>query len=168
MVIGEEIAGLVSSAVGPHAALFVISLVPVIEPRYALVIGVTLLGVPFPEALAVSLASSVILATLLSYIIERILASLRSGVLSKVPGAKRFVRWLEERSLSRVSPSYEKYGLLGLVLFVAVPLPMTGIYTGAVASILLGVESKKRLAALAVGGAASVVLTGAATGLLAP
>lgn len=51
----------------------------------------------------------------------------------------------------RGEPKVRKYGLLGLMLFVAVPLPITGAYTGTVLSWLLAMEWKRSFVAIAVG-----------------
>ena len=48
-------------------------------------------------------------------------------------------------------PSVRKYGLIGLLLFVAVPLPITGAYTGTVLSWLLAMEWKRSFIAIGLG-----------------
>ncbi|NLE95218.1 MAG: small multi-drug export protein [Dehalococcoidia bacterium] len=48
-------------------------------------------------------------------------------------------------------PTVRKYGLLGLLLFVAVPLPITGAYTGTVLSWLLAMEWKRSFIAVGIG-----------------
>jgi len=53
-------------------------------------------------------------------------------------------------------PKIKKYGLLGLLVFVAVPLPITGAYTGTVLSWLLAMEWKRSFVAVGLG----VVLAG--------
>ena len=47
------------------------------------------------------------------------------------------------RTRRKTSQQFEKYGLLALCLFVAVPLPMTGAWTGAIAAWLFGVPARK-------------------------
>ncbi len=51
----------------------------------------------------------------------------------------------------RGEPTVRKYGLLGLLLFVAVPLPITGAYTGTVLSWLLAMEWKRSFIAVGIG-----------------
>jgi uncharacterized membrane protein len=51
----------------------------------------------------------------------------------------------------RGEPEVRKYGLLGLLLFVAVPLPITGAYTGTVLSWLLAMEWKRSFVAIGLG-----------------
>ena len=52
--------------------------------------------------------------------------------------------WLEKKALSK-SAQIEKYGYLGLFLFVAIPLPGTGAWTGSLIAVLFGMKPKKSL-----------------------
>jgi len=58
---------------------------------------------------------------------------------------------LVERSRAKVKSKVDKYGYLGLALFVAIPLPVTGAYTGALGAWVLGMDKKKAFAAIALG-----------------
>ena len=70
--------------------------------------------------------------------------------------ADRFFGWLFARTRRR-GRLVERYGPLGLVLFVGIPLPVTGAWTGAVAAFLFGVPSRRALPAIVLG----VLLAGA-------
>jgi uncharacterized membrane protein len=54
----------------------------------------------------------------------------------------RFFEWLFARTRKR-SGALEKYGAIGLVLFVAIPLPVTGAWTGSAAAFLFGIPFRK-------------------------
>lgn len=56
-----------------------------------------------------------------------------------------------ERIREKAHPKVERFGLLGLALFVAIPLPGTGAYSGSVASWLLDVEWKKAFLGVVIG-----------------
>lgn len=152
--------------IDPHIATLLLSMLPVVEPRYALVIAVTLYGMSIIDALAISLVGLIILSILLVVAVERLIYSGKYGVLSRVPLVRRLVYWVEERSMGRASPIVERYGWIGLVVFIAVPLPMTGVYTGTVAGLLLGIEDKKLFYALLAGGVVSILITGSSVGLI--
>ena len=73
---------------------------------------------------------------------------------------KLFIKWsfyekLFDKFISRVrkktSHLIEKYGFWGITIFVAIPLPVTGAYTGTVAAWLFGLDKKKSLIAVLVG-----------------
>lgn len=60
-------------------------------------------------------------------------------------------RWIVEHT-RKVSQPYLKLGAIGLMLFVAIPLPMTGIYTGTLIAWLLGMKVTKGLIVIVSGG----------------
>lgn len=66
------------------------------------------------------------------------------------PYASLFER-IVERARRRVHAAVERWGYWGLALFVAVPLPITGAWTGVLGAWVLGMEVRKSLAAVAVG-----------------
>jgi len=59
-----------------------------------------------------------------------------SNLLRKIPVFQRFFTWLFERTYQKFYKKYSFYGDLALVFFVAIPLPMTGAWTGSVAAFL--------------------------------
>ncbi len=68
-------------------------------------------------------------------------------LLSKNKLVKKYV----ERTRRKATPRVQKYGLLGLLLFVAVPLPGTGAYTGVIAAWLFGFDRKKSTTVISLG-----------------
>lgn len=79
-----------------------------------------------------------------------------------------FRRLVVGRARARGAGLVHRYGLLGLALFVGVPLPGTGAYSGAVLAWLLGLERRGATLSIAVGVLlAGAAVTLAATGVLA-
>jgi uncharacterized membrane protein len=68
-------------------------------------------------------------------------------LLSRIPLFDRYLDNLRRRG----KPKVDKYGFWGLFLFVAVPLPLTGAYTGTILAWLLDVDWKKAFPAVGVG-----------------
>ena len=68
-------------------------------------------------------------------------------VLSRIPLFDRYLDNLRKRG----EPEVEKYGFWGLFLFVAVPLPITGAYTGTILAWLLGMDWRKAFPAVGLG-----------------
>jgi uncharacterized membrane protein len=64
---------------------------------------------------------------------------------------KKFFDWLFERTRKRFSANYQKWGILALTIFVAIPLPVTGAWTGAIAAFLFGIPYRKSLPAIMLG-----------------
>ncbi len=145
----------------PHAIALTLflSLAPGFEGRYATIVALSM-GLSPLLSTAIPILGEVVLAlalsTLASYI-DRVLSTLaqRKDVVGKV------ATFIERRiafARSKARRYVEKWGAIGLALFVAVPLPVTGVWTGALVGYLLGIERKRMFLALAVGGAASVLI----------
>lgn len=64
---------------------------------------------------------------------------------------KSFLKVKLEKTREKVKPYVEKYGVLGLLIFVAIPLPGTGAYAGSAAAWLLSLHWKKSSFAVAGG-----------------
>lgn len=68
-----------------------------------------------------------------------------------------YVRYVE-RLRRRAKPTIDKYGLLGLAVFVAVPLPLTGAWTASLLSYLLGMEIRRSLAVIITGALVACII----------
>ena len=68
-------------------------------------------------------------------------------LLSRIPLFERYLDNLRKRG----EPKVEKYGFWGLFLFVAIPLPITGAYTGTILAWLLGMDWRKAFPAVGLG-----------------
>jgi len=149
----------IASQVNPYIAVALAGLLPGVEPRYAYLLGLAL-GLSPLESLAVSAATTLLLAAVLT-----VFVSIVDPLLERACGrAPR--RWnpacaylaVRRWSGSRGARLVERYGPLGIILLVAVPLPATGMYTGALAAALLGLRGFKLMASLAIGGLASLAI----------
>jgi uncharacterized membrane protein len=91
-----------------------------------------------------------------------------SRLLSRWKPFERFFDWLFERARRRAGRAIEKYEALGLAVFVAIPLPMTGAWSGCVAAFLFGIPKRLSLPSIALGVAgAGAIVTLVMTGALA-
>ena len=125
--------------------VFLISLCPILECRLGMFTAIVLLQMnPFVGFL-ISFLGNIIpipfILLLINWIFE---------ILKKVPGLNKIVYWLEEKTLKK-RDKIDKYGVWGLLLFVAIPLPGTGGWTGALLASLLHLDKKKSFGVIAVG-----------------
>lgn len=132
--------------VSKELVVFIISMVPVLELRGGLLAaGPALLDIPIWRAVPICLAGNLVPIPFILLLIRPIFAWLR--------GTKLFrpmVEKLEEKAMSK-SGRIEKYEFWGLVLFVGIPLPGTGAWTGALIASLLGIDWKKSFGAIVLG-----------------
>ncbi|MBQ9841201.1 MAG: small multi-drug export protein [Erysipelotrichaceae bacterium] len=118
--------------------VFIISLIPTIELRGGIIAGY-LLGLPWLRNLVVAIIANVIPVPFILFFIKKVLAFMRKhGILVKL------VDWIEARGQSK-SSEVTKYEVFGLMLFVAIPLPGTGAWTGSLVAALLEMDVKKAM-----------------------
>lgn len=129
-----------------HAVLmtFLISMVPVLELRGAIPMGVGL-GLPPLAAMLVAVAGNMVPVPFIMLFIRKIFRWLRNR--GRV-GA--LVEKLETRAESK-SDVVHKYGWWGLCVLVAIPLPGTGAWTGALVAAIMHMRLKWALPAIFVG-----------------
>jgi uncharacterized membrane protein len=72
-------------------------------------------------------------------------------ILYRVNFYQKLFKWFEQRVRRKTSKLIEKYGFWGVTLFVAIPLPVTGAYTGSAAAWLFNLEFKRSMLAVLVG-----------------
>ncbi len=118
---------------------------PISELRGA--IPVAIAAFHFPWYYAFLLA---IIGNLLPVPFILLLLDAASRLLSKVALLDRILIWLFERTKRR-STIIEKYQRIGLLLFVAIPLPVTGAWTGSLAAVLLGLRFKHAFLSIFIG-----------------
>ena len=136
----------------PHdLIIIIISALPVIELRGALPVAINLFHIPWYRAVFLAIIGNLLPVPILLLFLDSLAAAA-----SKVSIGRRIVNWVFEHTRRR-GKSIEKYETLGLALFVAIPLPVTGAWTGAIAAFLLGL--KFRYAFLSI--LAGVVIAGA-------
>lgn len=136
--------GLTATIFGKYVLLFLISLLPILELRGGL-IAAAILDVPALWAFVVCFLSNILIIPFVLFLMEGIL-----NFLSKFKFFKRIIDWLRNRTLKK-KETIEKYGYLGILFFVAVPLPGSGAWTGCLLAVLLGLEKKKSFLAALLG-----------------
>ena len=127
---------LIASGLAKELTVVIIAALPIIELRGALPVAINVFHMPWYWAFCLSVIGSLLPVPILLLFFESI-----TKVISKVSIGKRLVEWLLERT-RRHGKLIERYERIGLILFVAVPLPVTGAWTGSIAAFLLGIKFK--------------------------
>ena len=141
---------------------FLISMVPVIELRGAIPYGVAA-GLPVLIAFIVSVIGNIIPVPFVVIFIRKIIAIMKK--MSK--HVRMFAEWLE-RKAEKNKEKVLKYEFWGLMLLVAIPLPGTGAWTGALVAAMLDMQLKRAFPSIAVGVvAAGIVVSLATMGVIA-
>ena len=148
------------SGAGKEVALFIVSMIPLIELRGSIPLGAAM-GMAWPPVFLISIVGNLLPVPFIIWL------------------GRPLFRWLKStRLLSGVTTRYEqkllskadkvtRYETIGLCLFVGVPLPGTGAWSGAALAALLGMPMKNALCSITLGVlAAGVLMTVGSYGLL--
>lgn len=123
--------------------IFIISLFPILECRGGL-IAASLLGVDYWIAIPVCIIGNLVPVPFIFLFIEKIFAILRKTIL------KKLIDKIENKAMKK-SEKVTKYKRWGLLLFVGIPLPGTGAWTGALIAVLLKLNLKDSVISICLG-----------------
>ena len=147
---------------GKDFALFIISMIPFIELRGSIIFGAAM-GIPWQHAFLVSVLGNILPVPFLILLARPIFAWLKTTRL-----LAGFTQKVEDQLMKKADKvTVRKYSAVGLFLFVAIPLPGTGAWSGSLIAALLDVKMRYALPAVIAGVfAAGVIMTVASYGLL--
>ncbi|MBU4482226.1 small multi-drug export protein [Candidatus Parcubacteria bacterium] len=114
----------------PEIKTLLASMVPVTELRVALPVALLSYKMSIVPAYVLSVIGNIIPVFLLllfwKYFVKFLMQNSKT--------CEKFFNWLFERTRKKFEGKYNKWGKLALILFVAIPLPVTGAWTGSVAA----------------------------------
>jgi len=124
--------------------LMLLAAVPIIELRGAIPAGMVMGLDPLTSAI-VSFIGSMLPVPFILFGMKPVIQYMR-----RFKWAEKFLDWLINRTVKRAK-NFDKYSFYGLMLFVAVPLPTTGVWTGSMAASLFGMRIKRSFFAIMIG-----------------
>ncbi len=142
-----------SGLVSKEAIIFIISMIPILELRGGLLAASpALLNVPILKAIPICIIGNILPIPFILLLIRSILEWMK-----KVSCFRSVALWLERKAMSK-KDQIERYEFWGLVLFVGIPLPGTGAWTGALVAALLQMKFKKAFLAILLGIAIATII----------
>ena len=138
-----------------YLQVFFVSVLPLIELRGAIPWGIGILDLHWLPVLILAIISNILIVPFIWLFLifgQKILVRIKLG--------KKFWDWLVNRVQKKFSGKYYSAGVIGLMLFVAIPLPGTGVWTGTLAGYLFGFKKWDVLKAM-IGGViiAGIIVT---------
>jgi uncharacterized membrane protein len=125
---------------------FIISLFPILELRGGMIAASPLfLNVEYKRALIFCILGNLLPIPFILLLLEHILNLMR-----KISPFNKVASWLDEKA-NKHKDQIETAGFWGLVLFVGIPLPGTGAWTGSLIATALGMKFKKAFLAITLG-----------------
>lgn len=131
-----------------YLVTFIVSMIPIIELRGAIPIGVLTFHLSYFEAFIISFIGNILPVYFIVKFIRPIF-----DLLGKIKILKKIIDWATEKATKKISESekLKKATLLGVFLFVAVPLPGTGAWMGSLIANFLDLEPKKAVPVIIAG-----------------
>ena len=128
-------------------ATFAAAMTPIGELRLAIPLGIYTLDMPWYVVLPVAVAGNMVPVLLLVPGLNRLSQFLRS-----FPNpASRLLEWQSARIQRVQGRRFQKYGDLALVLLVAIPLPMTGAWSGSLAAWIFDIPARRAIPLIGLG-----------------
>ncbi|MGI6175068.1 MAG: COG2426 family protein [Christensenellales bacterium] len=141
-----------------YLTVFALSMVPVIELRGAIPVGV-LNGMNYWVSYAIAVLGSTVVVPVIIKFVRPVL-----GYLKNTRYGKRFASWIDQKAQKKkIKVESHKFLKVGLFIFVAIPLPGTGAWTGSLIAAVLNMRIRDALPPIffgnVVAGAIMVVLS---------
>ncbi len=147
----------------PYLQTILAAMTPIGELRLSIPLALTAFDLTVVEAYIISVVGNLIPPIFLLLFLEAVSKFLnKHSVLFK-----KFFEWFFNRTRRNVAGKYKKYGYFALVILVAIPLPITGAWTGSAAAYLLGIPFWRAYSLIALGVAiAGIIVTLASLGII--
>lgn len=127
------------NGIGQHISaewtVFIVSMIPLIEERGGL-LAARLLEIPMWRAVIFCVLGNILPIPFILLLIKKVLHWMADHHMGKLAG------WIEAKA-AKNKPKIEKYGFWGLMLFVGIPLPGTGAWTGSLVAAVFDMDLKK-------------------------
>lgn len=131
----------------PQLATMLIALIPIAELRASIPIALTIYKLPIWQAIFFSVIADILIAALIIYFIGPAYNFLSGRFI----WLDKFFSWLFIRTRRKFTSKYQLYGSIALMIFVAIPLPITGAWTGSLASWLFAIPRRRSLFYISIG-----------------
>ncbi|MFC1722953.1 COG2426 family protein [Nanoarchaeota archaeon] len=126
--------------------LVAITLLPFLELRASIPYGILKTDMHWMTVFFVCVVANALLAPVVYFVIDKLL-----HLVLRWQRLERLWKKNVERTQKRIKKYVDKYGWIGVALFIGVPLPGSGVYSGAIGSYLLGLGYKKFIVAACLG-----------------
>ena len=133
----------IGQMLSPQLSVFFISMIPLIEERGGLILA-RLLKIPLGEALFWCVTGNIVPIPFILLFLKKIMHWLSDHHMS---GA---VEWLLKKA-EKNRPKIDRWGMLGLILFVGIPLPGTGAWSGSLVASVFDMDLKKSALSILIG-----------------
>jgi len=132
--------------ISPELSTFLIAMTPVFELRGAIPLAIGVYGLPVWSAYFFA-----VLGNLVPILIIPIIGMVSKWLSARFSFFDRFFVWLFARTRNQHVKKFERYREFALILFVAIPLPFTGVWTASLAAFVFGIPFKRAFPLIGIG-----------------
>ena len=142
----SAIENFLTNTLGAHFGVILCSMIPIIELRGGIPLGMAL-GLPWWQSFLFAVVGNMLPVPFILLFIRKILAWMQ---VCRVKLFNKVSSWVVDKG-ARASAKISKCEFFGLLLFVAIPLPGTGAWTGALGAALLNMRMRRALPSIFLG-----------------
>lgn len=125
--------------------LILLAITPISELRGSIPYGI-LMKLPLIPVVIVSIIANILVGIFAYFFLDKLVR-----IFFNFGFFKRYYEKTVERAQKKIKEAVDRYGWIGVTIFVGIPLPFTGAWTGALGSYLIGLEKKKTIIAIILG-----------------
>lgn len=147
----------------PELATLLLAMMPVVELRGAIPLALGMYEMNLYLAFTLAVIGNMVPVFFLLWFLD----TFAHYLMERVDWINKLLTKVFERTHLKANAKLAKYGTAGLILLVAIPLPMTGAWTGSIAAWLFGIPYKKAIGLIFIGVViAGLIMTGASLGFI--
>ncbi|MFC1640613.1 COG2426 family protein [Patescibacteria group bacterium] len=136
-----------ANGLSAELATLIVAIIPIAELRGAIPVSIEIFGLVWWKAYIFAVIGNMIPV----FIILKVLGPISAFLSKHSKFFKRFFDWLFERTRRKFYDRHERFGDIALTFFVAIPLPITGVWTGAIAAFLFGIKYWRAISLMFIG-----------------
>lgn len=130
----------------PYVLIVILTLMPFLELRASIPYGILVAKLPWWQVFVLAVIVNIALGPVIYFLIDKFL-----HLMLRIGFVKRIWDRMIVKTQKKIHPKVERYGLVGLGIFIGVPLPGSGVYSGAIGGYLLGFRKRDFYLATVIG-----------------
>jgi len=131
--------------INENVKIFILSMLPITELRFSIPYGILMYDIPIINTVVLSIIGNILIGVLIIYIIGPAMNFLR-----RFSFIENIIVFIFKRTRKK-GDIVNRLKFFGLIIFVGIPLPLTGVWTGSLASYLFGLSKSKSVFAVICG-----------------
>jgi len=125
--------------------IFILSMLPITELRFSIPYGILMYDISITNTVLLSVIGNILIGIIVIYLIGPLMNFLR-----KVQYIRKIIDNIFKRTKNK-GKIINNMKFFGLIIFVGIPLPLTGVWTGSLAAYLFGLSKEKSILAITAG-----------------